>query len=65
MVGEIKYTLTNVNYFTEIRIGTDPPDSNKDGLYVVTSIKGTSAGDFSTSIWQAIFIKIASTTMTI
>lgn len=47
-------------------MATDPWDTVKDGLYIVSSVRGTTAGgDFSNLFFQAIFIKISATTMTL
>jgi len=47
-------------------MATDPWGTASDGLYIVSSVRGATAnGDFSTSFFQGIFIKILANTMTL
>lgn len=65
-VGEIQYIFNSNSIFGESRMATDPWDTVKDGLYIVSSVRGTTAvGDFSNLFFQAIFIKISATAMTL
>ena len=65
-VGEIQYIFNTNSIFGETRMATDPWDTLKDGLYIVSSVRGTTTGvDFSNLFFQSIFIKISATTMTL
>jgi hypothetical protein len=47
-VGEIQYIFNVNGIFGESRMATDPWDTAKDGLYIVSSVRGTTTGvDFS------------------
>jgi len=65
-VGEIQYIFNTNSIFGESRMATDPWDTAKDGLYIVSSVRGTTTGvDFSNLFFQSIFIKISATTMSL
>jgi hypothetical protein len=47
-------------------MATDPWDTSKDGLYIVSSVRATTTGvDFTNAYYSAIFIKISASTMTL
>ena len=47
-------------------MATDPWDTTKDGLYIVSSVRATSTGvDFTNAYWSTIFIKISASTMSL
>jgi hypothetical protein len=65
--AELQYIFNTASIFGEARMTTDPWDTTADGLYIVASVRATSATgvDFSNLYYSTIFIKISASSMTL